>query len=127
MSKENVHISLKHLYEGSTKNVIKSVILGKAVAGATLDVDFEKEENDMTGQLRIIMRTREIASHPLSAHPRVPAGVQEALSRAVLTLAKKADAELLRMVRLPDPVKAEYRRDYGELEEIDVEKLAAEK
>ena len=31
------------------------------------------------------------------------------------------------MVRLPDPVKAEYRRDYGELEEIDVEKLAAEK
>lgn len=119
---------MKHYYEGSTKNVFKSVLLGKAAAGATLDVDLEKEESDITGQLRVIMRTREIASHPISSHPRVPARVREKISRAVLAIAQDADGSgLLRAIRLPDPVKAEYGRDYAELEEIDVEKLAAEK
>lgn len=128
MSKEAVNLNLKNIYEGSTKNVFKSVILGKAVAGATLDVEFEKEAADVIDQVRVIMRTKDIASHPISAHPRVPARLRESIARSVLSLAKKADMSvLIRNVKLSDPIFADYGKDYRELEEIDLEKLNAER
>lgn len=128
MSKEDVKLNMKNLYEGSTKNVFKSVILGKAVAGATLDVEFEKEAADIISQVRVIMRTKDIASHPVSAHPRVPAQVRDNIARSILALSKKADMEIvLRDVKLPKPVVADYDKDYRELEEIDIEKLNAER
>lgn len=128
MSKENVSLNMKNLYEGSTKNVFKSVILGKAVAGATLEVEFEKEAADIIGQVRVIMRTKDIASHPLSAHPRVPARVRDNIARSILAFSKKSDmATVLLGVKLPKPVVADYYTDYRELEEIDIERLSAER
>lgn len=119
---------MKNLYEGSTKNVFKSVILGKAVAGATLEVEFEKEAADIISQVRVIMRTKDIASHPLSAHPRVPARVRDNIARSILAFSKKSDmATVLLGVKLPKPVVADYYTDYRELEEIDIERLSAER
>lgn len=118
---------LKHLYEGSTKNVYKSVILGKAAAGATLDIDLAGEPSEVSDQVRVIMRTPEIAAHPLSAHPRVPQRVRQAVAGAVLHMGKNDEAGgVLRAIRMPDPVDADYERDYRALEEIDMDKLNSE-
>jgi phosphonate transport system substrate-binding protein len=120
-------VKLKHLYEGSIKNVYKSVLLGKAVAGVTLDVDLAGEPAEIADQVRIIMRTPEMAAHPLSVHPRVPQKVRQAVAEAVLKMGKKDEtAEVFKNIRMPEPVAADYERDYRALEEIDIDKLNAE-
>ena len=72
-------------YSGSSINVAKSVLLGKVDAGAMLDASLLADLPDRD-QIRVLMETKPIAPHPLAAHPRVPAGVQKAVTRAVLAI-----------------------------------------
>ena len=86
--------------------------------------ELARESEDTRKQLREIMVTPEIAPHPLSAHPRVPRGAEEAVEKATLAIAATANgAELLKTIRLAAPVAADYRRDYQHLEEIDIKGL----
>jgi phosphonate transport system substrate-binding protein len=102
---------------GSTRNVMKSVVLGKAAAGASLDYSMAAESADLVAELRVLSTTRRMASHPLSAHPRVPEATRARLAGAVLEMAAApADRALLKFVRLADPVLADYDRDYKALE-----------
>lgn len=111
-------------YSGSTRNVIKSVLLGKSTAGAVFIPELEKESAENRAELRSIMETTKIAPHPLSAHPRVPRAAQELVKNVVLKMAAtKEGAKLLKTVRLPAPVAADYERDYRSLEIIDVKTL----
>ncbi len=113
-----------NVYAGSTDNVIKSVLLGKADAGAVFVSDLALEPRDVREQLRVLVETRKVAPHPLCAHPRVPRAVRDAVKRAVLAIAATPEGgELVRKVRLPDPVPADYDKDYRSLEEIDVRGL----
>lgn len=106
---------------------MKTVILGKADAGATLDVDINKEAEEISSQLRPLLTTPKRAPHPLAAHPRVSGAVRDALMQAVLKIGNDAaNSELMRSVRMPDPTPARYERDYKDLEEIDIKKLIAE-
>lgn len=111
-------------YTGSTRNVIINILRGKSDAGAVFIPEIAKESEETRNQLREILATPEIAPHPLSAHPRVPLKVQEAVRKATLAIAAtKEGAELLKSIRLGSPVIADYKRDYLDLEEIDVESL----
>ena len=76
-------------YTGSTKNVILNVLMGKTDAGAVFTSELERETAETQGQLREVATTPKFAPHPLSAHPRVPAPVREAVKKALLT--KMAD------------------------------------
>lgn len=109
-------------YTGSTQNVVKSLLLNKADAGVTLNTELNKEPPDVLSQIRILLQTQEIPSHPLSTHPRVPRPVREAVTKAVLSLDKTpAGAALLREVFLASPVTTNYG-DYCGFEKIDVQK-----
>jgi phosphonate transport system substrate-binding protein len=122
-----VALKFKKTYVGSTSNVMKTVMLGKADAGATLDVDLAQDPDGVNSQLRILLASPKCAPHPLSAHPRVPKKDRELVAKAVLKLgADDANSALLKSVRLPGPVPADYDRDYKELEEIDIRKLILE-
>jgi phosphonate transport system substrate-binding protein len=111
-------------YAGTTRNVIISVLLGKTDAGAVFLPEMDKEPADTRNQLRKIIETQQMGAHPLSAHPRVPRKVQEAVTKAVLAMAATPEgAALLRAVKLDDPVIADYRRDYAALEAIDIKGL----
>lgn len=110
-------------YSGSTVNVAKSVLLGKADAGATLDTAM-LDLQEMRDEFRILMETEKIASHPLAAHPRVPEKVRSAITNGVLSLAKsESGRRLLSVVRLSDPVKADFKRDYGMFADVDFNRL----
>ncbi len=124
LAKQGKPLSYESTYAGSTSNVIKSVLLGKSTAGAVFLPELERESVENRNQLRSIVETPKIAPHPLSAHPRVPQPVREKVKKAILEIASdKEGAELLRSVRLPAPVAADYRQDYRSLELIDVKSL----
>jgi phosphonate transport system substrate-binding protein len=104
-------------YAGSSRNVVKTVLLGKADAGASLDVALDQESPEVVAGLRPILKTQPMAPHPISAHPRVPEDVRRRITEAVLSLKGKADGDpLLARVKMPDPVRADYKRDYAALE-----------
>lgn len=124
LAKHGTKLSFDTEYAGSTRNVIINVLLGKSDAGSVFVPEMERESAETRGQLREIAATPEIAPHPLSAHPRVPRAVQEAVQQAALGIAATADgAALLKTIRLEAPVAADYARDYLALEEIDVKGL----
>jgi len=125
LSRQKSKLEFAQEYTGSAKNVITSVLLGKADAGATFATELEKESSDVRHQIRTILVTPKIAPHPLSAHPRIALPLREALRTAVLALASTADgARLLQSVRLATPIAADYKRDYQALEEFDVKVLS---
>ncbi|MBI5923335.1 MAG: phosphate/phosphite/phosphonate ABC transporter substrate-binding protein [Betaproteobacteria bacterium] len=125
LAKHKAQLSFEKEYAGSTKNVIINVLLGKSDAGSVFMPDMARASEDTRSQLREIVETPEIASHPLSAHPRVPRADQEAVRKATLAIAATTDgAELLKAIRLAEPVAADYARDYRTLEEIDVKGLS---
>jgi phosphonate transport system substrate-binding protein len=108
-------------YAGSTKNVILNVLMGKTDAGAVFASELEREPAESRAQLREVASTPKFAPHPLSAHPRVPAQIREAVKKAMLKLAATTDGEaLLRPMRLDDLVEADYDKDYRALEKIDI-------
>lgn len=122
MSGRSPALTFEKEYTGSTQNVVKSLLLNKADAGVTLNTELNKEPPDVLSQIRILLQTQEIPSHPLSTHPRVPRPVREAVTKAVLSLDKTpAGAALLREVFLASPVTTNYG-DYCGFEEIDVQK-----
>ncbi len=125
MSKENETLGFEQEYIGSSANVIKSVLLGKADAGAILNAELEKEPEENRSQIRVLVETPAISPHPLCAHPRVPKSVQKAVKEATIAVAATKDgAELLKSIRLAAPVAADYTKDYEPLENVDVMRLS---
>lgn len=121
----NSNVQMKQLFAGNTANMYKHVLLRKADAGATLDVELGQQPAEMASQLRTILQTRKSPAHPLSAHPRVPQKVRNALISAVISIGTdNKTAGLLKTVRLSEPVRADYARDYKRLEMINIRKLS---
>jgi len=124
LGKHRNKLAFTNEYAGSTRNVIINVILGKSDAGAVFVPEMERESEDTRQQLRELVVTPLIAPHPLSAHPRVPRTVQQAVTKATLAIAATGEgAALLKTLRLEAPVTADYDRDYLALEEIDIKGL----
>jgi len=117
-------IDYNSAYSGSTINVAKSVLLGKADAGATLDVSMMNDVPEMLAEFRILLETEKVASHPLAAHPRMPKKVREAVTRAVMAMDKtEPGKKLLAAVKLNNPMTADYKRDYSLFANVDFARL----
>lgn len=124
MASSRTALDFNASFAGSTVNVVKAVELGKADAGATLDGSLVTEAKDDLDQLRIILETPPVAPHPLAAHPRVPPEVRERIAAAVLAMAGSEEGRrLLAGVRLSEPIRASYERDYRVLESAGFEHL----
>lgn len=116
-------IQLKPRYVGTHTNVFRNVILGKTEGGGSNIRNLNKETEEVRSQLRILYETPGIPSHPLSAHPRVPARLRQAVVEAVLRFARdKEDQALLKTIQISEPLRADYRRDYKPLEGLDLER-----
>jgi phosphonate transport system substrate-binding protein len=117
-------LSFEPEYAGTARNVVFNVLLGKVDAGAVLSPDMQFESEDTRKQLRQVIATPKFTPHPISAHPRVPPPVREAVKKALLSIAASKDgAELLKPMRLDGLIEANYQRDYRELEDIDIRGL----
>lgn len=124
LSEHGKNLDFDREYAGSTRNVIINVLMGKTDAGAIFLPEMEREPQETRSQLREVVETPPISPHALSANPRVAKSVQNTVAKATISMAATPDgAELLKNLRLANPVPADYRRDYRALEAMDVKGL----
>jgi len=117
-------LNINKRYVGTSSNVYKHVLVGEVVAGGTLDIALESEKPEVTQALRPIYKTRPISSHPISAHPAVPAKARQKMVEAVLKLAADLEGRvLLKKIRFQEPVVADYDRDYKVLESMGINRF----
>lgn len=121
---EKFKINIKPLYVSTHPNVYRNVLLGRAQAGGGVMRTLDKESPEIQAQLRVLYETPPTASHPIAAHPRVPAKVRDAVQRAFLKMGADATfAARLNIISVSVPVKADYSRDYAPLQALHLERL----
>ena len=120
------HIEFEAQYVMTHTNVYRNVILEVVDAGGGVNKTLDAERAEVQNQLRIIYTIPGVASHPLSAHPRVPEKVQSAVIQAILLLVNSTTGkQILNAVQINQPILADYERDYAPLVALELEKYLA--
>lgn len=122
---EQSKITITPFYAKTHTNAYRQTIVGKTAATGGLRATLDKEPPEVRDVLRVLMETEGSAPHPLSAHPRVPAAMQQAVKAAMLKLGKDpAMQPLFKDIPMADPVAADQARDYQPLEKFKLDKYA---
>ncbi len=117
-------IRLQPRYVKTHANIYRSVVMGAVAAGGGVNNTLQREEPELRGHLRVLYETPGYAPHPLLAHPRLPVHTRESLVAKLLSLANsEAGQKLLDAAQLPQPIRADYRRDFAPLEDLGLDKF----
>ncbi len=120
---EQEKIAITPFYAKTHTNAYRQTMMGKAAAAGGLRATLDKEPPEVRAMLRVLMETPGAAPHPLSAHPRVPAKVQQAVRAAMLKLATDPDLQdNFRDIPMSQPVAADHVRDYQPLDKLRLER-----
>ncbi|MDW5418801.1 phosphate/phosphite/phosphonate ABC transporter substrate-binding protein [Iodobacter sp. CM08] len=120
---EQIGIRFSTRYLSTHSNVFRHLARNEVAAAGSVSSAFNDELPELREQLQIIYKTPEVASHPLVVHPRVSAAVRDAIKQAFLDLSKdEAGRALLKEIRFPNPVLANYAKDYQPLEALKLQK-----
>jgi phosphonate transport system substrate-binding protein len=79
-------IKINELYVKSHSSVYLNVLLGKAEAGGGVQKTLSQQPAEVRDQLRVLYQTTKVAPHPLTAHPRIDAAIQDRVKTAFLQL-----------------------------------------
>lgn len=119
--KEKIHYQPR--YVGTHDNVYRHVLLGITAAGGGVNNTLERQPESLKKKLRVLYRLPGVASHPISAHPRVPEDIRKKIVSAIQQMYNSDKGrKLLRAVQLQHPVPANYKKDYEFLESLQLEK-----
>jgi len=122
---EKIKIKATPVYVGSHQNVYRHVLIGEVMAGGGVNSTLEKETEAVRSQLNILFTTPDIPPHPLAAHPRVPIDVSKKIIAALLAMHNEPESsKLLTAVQMPQPIEADYKRDYASLAQLKLERYA---
>jgi len=103
--------------------VFKHVSLGHVAAGGTVNSALNDETAEMREQLNVLFKTPDVASHPIVAHPRVPANVKKAVIAALQGMQQDTEGKaMLKEIRMPNLVEANFQSDYQPLEKLNIQK-----
>ncbi len=117
------HIDITAVYAKTHTNAYRQTLMGKTAASGGLRATLQREPDEVEQGLRILFETPGVAAHPLSAHPRVPAAVQQAVATAFMRLADEAALkESYQDIPMPRPVRADQQRDYQPLARFKLER-----
>jgi ABC-type phosphate/phosphonate transport system, periplasmic component len=106
------HVNIVPRYVKSHSSVYLHVAQGLTAGGGGVVKTLEEQKPEVKDALRVLYTTRSIPSHPVSAHPRIPKKVREAVREALLALASTPEGKpLLAEVPMTRPVAA-YAKDY---------------
>ncbi len=121
--KEKHGIDFESRWLQTHSNVYRHIITGDIVAGGSVQRAFDSEPKTVRDELKVIFETPGVAPHPIVAHPRIPVSDRAKLIGALLKLRATDDGKaLLKAVRMPGLVEADYARDYLPLENLKLEK-----
>lgn len=102
---ERLHVKMRLLNAKTHSSVYLHVANGLADAGGGVQKSLQEQPADVRAGLRVLYTTREMPSHPVSAHPRVPPAVREAVRAALLAMAADPQGRaLLAKVPMTRPV-----------------------
>jgi phosphonate transport system substrate-binding protein len=120
----NQGIDIEPKYVISHSNVYRAVALKLADAGGTANNTLASQPEALRSQLRIIYHSPFYITHPFSAHPRVSESDREKIAEAFLSLSEDSEGHrLLAAIQIPHPTRADYERDYKELEALDLDRF----
>ncbi len=116
---ENENIKFEPIYVGGHDKVYQNVVNGSFEAGGGIHRTLNRETPALRQALRVLYETPGMSPHPLTAHPRVPATVQAAVTAAVLKLAdSETGQKMLMKLEIENPVTADFERDYRPVEKL---------
>ena len=93
------HVTVRPLYVKTHSSVYLHVAKGLTDAGGGVEKTLQEQDQAVRDSLRIIYKTRDMQSHPVVAHPRVPKEVREKVRRAFLAMDRTPEGrELLSKV-----------------------------
>ena len=110
------------IYTKTHANTYRHVLRGEAAAGGGVQATLAAEGPDVRGQLRVLYETPPAAPHPLTAHPRVAPEVRHCIIERMIRPQQTDEVKgWLAGIQMPQPVAAEYARDYRPLEKLSLE------
>lgn len=125
---EKEKIRFQARYFTTHSNVYRHVILGTVAGGGGVNLTLARERPETRNELRVLYETPGTSPHPLCAHPRIPGALQQRVIEAVLRMAEDDDGlAALKLIDIPQPVRASYARDYQSLEKLQLEKYRLQK
>jgi phosphonate transport system substrate-binding protein len=111
------------IYVKTHDSVYLNVLLDSAAAGGGVQKTLRRQPTEVNSSLRIIHQTRDVAPHPLAAHPRVPIRVVEAVKEALISLGQ-TDQGRARLARIPiKTIGPAIRQDYLPLKRLKLERF----
>lgn len=109
-------------YVKTHANAYRHALRGDAAAAGGVLATLDAEGPDVRGQLKVLYETPPAAPHPLAAHPRVGPEVRRCITeRMTRTGQTEAVRGWLAGIQMPQPVVAQYARDYQPLEKLALE------
>jgi len=88
-------IKIQPLWAQTHTSAYLNAALGKAAAAGGVMATFEQQPPAVRDKLRILYETQRMATHPVMAHPRVPATDRDKLRQAFLDLGATPDGQAL--------------------------------
>ena len=89
------HVRVTPLYVKTHSSVYLHVASGLADAGGGVEKSLQEQDDAIRDSLRVIYTTRDMPSHPIAAHPRVPEAQRGKVRRALLAMGDTAEGRLL--------------------------------
>ncbi len=107
-------------YVKTHSNVIRGVVRGEGQAGGMVNATLLAETPELQQKVKVIYETPPAPPHPIAAHPRVDASTREAIAAAILGHIK-THKQVGEDIQMPNPVRADYFKDYKPLENLGLE------
>lgn len=122
LARENVRFT--PIYVGTHTNVYRHVLFGETTAGGGVNISLDREPEEIRGMMRSVYSTPPLIPQAFVGHPRIPAADREAIAAAMLRLAARPEnRDLFATSQIPEPVRADYARDYAPLETLDLDRF----
>lgn len=115
-----IHVVLKDVKTHAS--VILNVANGLVDAGGSVQKMLGEQKAEIRDRIQVLYTTRDMPSHPVAAHPRVPEALRKAVQSAFIDMDKNQDgAELLARVPM-HPLTATSMADYLVMEDWGLDK-----
>lgn len=114
-------VKMRPVIAKTHSSVFLHVVNGFADAGGSVQKALSEQDARVRGSLRVLYQTREVPSHPVAAHKRVPPAVREKVRQAFIEMsASEEGRRLLARVPMQDAV-ATSAEDYHVLRTLKLE------
>lgn len=94
------HAATVPLYVKTHSSVYLHVVNGLADAGGGVEKTLREQDAPVRDALKVLYTTRNMPSHPIAAHPRMPREARETLRRALLEMGASREGQAL-LVKVP--------------------------